>query len=132
MQPTAPSPLAAGTTQDLLVTGLSPGTTYYFRIRVRVEVTNQWSALSNLTSAYALQDTLLPGGVTNLTALTGTDSGEVTLRWTAPGDDSTTGTLASYVVKYSTFDLETEPLFSAASSYVQAWLPVVRQTRCVL
>ncbi|OGZ33670.1 MAG: hypothetical protein A2Y98_01920 [Candidatus Portnoybacteria bacterium RBG_19FT_COMBO_36_7] len=48
-----PSPLAAGTTQSLTVSGLSSSTTYYFAIKTKDEVPNE-SALSNVTSATTL------------------------------------------------------------------------------
>lgn len=47
-----PAPLAAGTTQTMTVSGLAPGQTFYFAIRVQDEV-SLMSALSNSPSAAA-------------------------------------------------------------------------------
>ena len=41
-----PTPFPAGGGQDFVVTGLSPGTTYYFAIKTADEVPN-WSVISN-------------------------------------------------------------------------------------
>lgn len=47
-------------------------------------------------------DTTAPASVTNLSAQIGSNSGEVALSWTAPGDDGVDGTATSYDVRYST------------------------------
>ena len=46
-------------------------------------------------------DTMAPAAVSNLSAPSAT-SGSVTLNWTAPGDDGSTGTASAYDVRYST------------------------------
>lgn len=45
-----PTPLAAGTSQSVLIAGLTPGTTYYFAIKAKDEEGNE-SELSNIVSA---------------------------------------------------------------------------------
>jgi len=45
-----PAPQVAGSSESFTVTGLNPGTTYYFAIKTADEVPN-WSALSNVPSA---------------------------------------------------------------------------------
>lgn len=70
--------------------GLSPSTTYYYKIAV-------WDVAGNLSDRSAPvsvttasgPDTLPPGPVTNLTTTTG--DGTVTLRWTAPTDGDYAG-----------------------------------------
>jgi len=37
-----------------------------------------------------------PGTITDLVASTGTQAGSIVLKWTAPGDDGTTGTATRY------------------------------------
>jgi hypothetical protein len=96
-----PTPAASGTSQGVTVTGLSPNTTYYFAIKTADEVPN-WSGVSNviLRTTLAAPDTIRPAplairvdGATDTTA---------TLGWNATGDDSLTGTAASYDIRYST------------------------------
>ncbi len=97
-----PTPLAAGTNQNMTITGLSPSTTYYFAIETADEVPN-WSALSNVPSGTttAAADTTPPAAVSNLATSSPTAS-SITLTWTAPGDDGNTGTATTYDIRYST------------------------------
>ncbi len=97
-----PTPTASGTTQSTTVTGLSPNTTYWFAIKTADEVPN-WSGLSNVISRITLTspDTIRPAQVAGL-AITGTTETTASLGWTAVGDDSLTGTAASYDLRYST------------------------------
>jgi len=98
----APTPTAPGTTQSTTVTGLVPNTTYWFAIKTGDEVPN-WSGISNVISraTLAAPDTIRPAPVASL-AVTGTTEVTATVAWTAVGDDSLTGTAASYDLRYST------------------------------
>ena len=98
--PAEPIPGVAGSTDSVRVRGLTPITTYYFVLRVADEVPN-WSAYSNVGSAATSGDLTAPGPVADL-AMTGTTGTSVSIRWTSPGNDGTTGTAASYDVRYST------------------------------
>ncbi len=60
-------------------------------------------------------DVTAPSAVQNLLAATGSSSGEVSLSWTAPGDDAASGTAASYTIKYSTASISNDVLFNSAS-----------------
>lgn len=95
------SPAPAGTVQTLVVRGLSPLTRYYFGLRARDEA-GQWSRRSNVTSAVTVEspDSIPPAAVTDLT-LTLAVPTALTLRWTAPGDDSTSGQAALYDLRWS-------------------------------
>jgi hypothetical protein len=99
-----PVPTLAGTTQLFTVDGLMPARTYYFAVRTS-DVTNNISPLSNIATGSTLPvsppDTNAPAAVTNLIVSVVT-SNTVTLTWTAPGDDGTNGTAASYDVRYRT------------------------------
>lgn len=97
-----PTPTASGTTQSTTVTGLTPNTTYWFAIKTGDEVPN-WSGISNVISRTTLTapDTIRPARVANL-AVTGATETTASLSWTAVGDDSLTGTAASYDLRYAT------------------------------
>jgi hypothetical protein len=58
-------------------------------------------------------DTVAPSAVVNLAAPSSTAT-SIDLTWTAPGDDGTTGTAASYDIRYSTSTI-TEGNFASAS-----------------
>ena len=61
-------------------------------------------------------DTAAPAGITNLAATPSTTSGtNVTLIWTAPGDDGTTGTASTYDIRYSTSIIDTDTKFNSAT-----------------
>ncbi|HEX4933528.1 MAG TPA: fibronectin type III domain-containing protein [Gemmatimonadaceae bacterium] len=95
-----PSPGNAGATDSMRVRGLQPVTTYYFMIRAADEVPN-WSGFSNVAVKSTSGDVTAPAAVADL-SITGTTGTSLALRWTAPGDDGSTGTAASYDIRYST------------------------------
>ncbi|MCD6250374.1 MAG: fibronectin type III domain-containing protein, partial [candidate division Zixibacteria bacterium] len=95
-----PTPLAAGSFQSFVVTGLNSGTTYFFAIKTADEVPN-WSAISNVTTTPTQNDATSPVTVASLNAVLPTLN-SLTLVWTAPGDDGTTGTATTYDIRYST------------------------------
>lgn len=97
------APRPAGSTDSVRVRGLTPLTTYYFILRTADEVPNV-SAYSNIGSMTTSGDTAPPGGIADL-AVTGTTGTSITLRWTAPGNDGTTGTAASYDIRYATIPI---------------------------
>ncbi len=95
-----PTPGTAGSTDSVQVQNLTPLTTYYFIIRAADEVPN-WSGFSNVAVKSTGGDNTAPAAIADLsvTAATGTS---LAIRWTAPGDDGTTGTASSYDIRYST------------------------------
>jgi chitodextrinase len=97
-----PAPAVSGTAQSVTVTGLTPNTTYWFAIKTGDEVPN-WSAISNVVSRTTLEapDAVRPAAIATL-AITGMTETGATLRWTAVGDDSLTGTATGYDLRYST------------------------------
>ncbi len=79
-----PATTGAGATTHT-VTGLSPGTTYYFRVRARDAATN-WSADSNEPSGTTAADTTPPSAPGSL-GVTGTSQTTASLSWTASSDN---------------------------------------------
>ena len=86
----------------VVVTGLANEVTYFFRITA-VDRGDQGngifshaieSAVSAVTGTVTL-DRLPPGAVSDLTALTGPNEGEILLQWTGPGDDGTNKSLVT-------------------------------------
>ncbi len=101
-----PAPTAAGSAQQMVITGLQPGSTWYFALRASDEVPN-WGPVSNSPSGQTTPqgtDVTAPARITDLavTSLSGPapDYGDVRFSWTAPGDDLGVGTAASYDIRY--------------------------------
>jgi Fibronectin type III domain len=95
-----PTPSTAGSTDSMRVRGLTPLTTYYFMIKTADEVPN-WSGYSNVAVKTTTGDATPPAAIADL-SVTGTTGTSISLRWTAPGDDGTTGTATTYDIRYST------------------------------
>ncbi len=95
-----PLPQPSGTVQSFTVTGLNPGTTYYFAMKAADEVPN-WSPLSNVVSGTTDNEAIPPAQVADLAAGNATAS-TINLTWTAPGDDGNVGTATQYDIRYST------------------------------
>jgi RHS repeat-associated protein len=112
-----PAPQAAGNNQSFVVAGLSSSCTYYFAMKTGDEASvegRNWSAISNVPTGTttasgpmvvigvsAGTDSTAPSAVSNLAA--GSPSSNlITLTWTGPGDDGTTGRAWQYDVRYST------------------------------
>ena len=94
-----PTPAAAGTNQNMTVSGLSADTTYYFAMKTADEVPNCVGPVQRPQRARP-RDTVAPAAVSNLATGSPTTS-SITLTWTAPGDDGSTGTATSYDIRYS-------------------------------
>ncbi len=97
-----PTPALAGTTQSMVVTGLNDNTTYYFAMKASDEVPHTSDLSENTSGTTPLEpDLTAPAAVSNLATSNATTS-SITLTWTAPGDDGTTGTANNYDIRYST------------------------------
>ena len=121
-----PTPGAPGTSQGLTVTGLQPSTTYWFAIKTADDAAN-WSILSNVVSrtTSGAPDVTRPAAASvAVSAVTDTTA---TLAWTAVGDDSLTGTAASYEARYSTAPI-TAANFSSATAITGLPVPAVAGT----
>ncbi|HRY29684.1 MAG TPA: lamin tail domain-containing protein, partial [Elusimicrobiota bacterium] len=115
------TPVAQGAGENKTVTGFTEGTTYYFAVEAVDKAGNQ-AALSNLTGNSAPARRVAPAAIGDLAAVTGDYPGEVTLGWTAVGDDNTSGTAAGYLVKYATYTI-TAGNFDSVSTYSQSIPP---------
>ncbi|MBN1621649.1 MAG: fibronectin type III domain-containing protein [Endomicrobiales bacterium] len=82
----------AGNKEARLVTGLGNGATYYFWLKLADEIPN-WSTLSNRATQWAQIDSVAPAAITSLSALSGSNNGEIKLNWTAPGDNVMSGSV---------------------------------------
>ena len=94
--------VSPGTSVNYTATGLTGGTTYYFKIWYMNDYWN-WSWPSNPASA---QVTGIPAAITNLTSQALSSSGRVTLSWSAPGEDGWTNPLlpgSAYYIQSSTW-----------------------------
>jgi hypothetical protein len=94
-----PAPHVAGTAESMVITGLSPSTIYYFAIKAADEIPN-WSAISNIAHSSTAPETVPPSNIVSLVVSNPTGT-SLRLTWTAPGDDSTSGTAAQYDIRYS-------------------------------
>ncbi len=93
-----PEPLVVGTPQSMTVTPLDGETTYYFAMKTR-DRNGNWSPLSNVIEVTTL-DGIAPGQITDLEVIE-YSSVYIQLRWTAPGDDELSGTVARYDIRWS-------------------------------
>jgi hypothetical protein len=69
-------------------------------VRTADEVPN-WSGFSNVAVKTTSGDISAPAAIANL-SVTGSTATSISLSWAAPGDDGTSGTAASYDIRYST------------------------------
>ena len=113
---TSAPPGPAGTLESMSVTGLAPATRYWFALKTGDEVPN-WSPLSNVPDATTQSppppDTTPPARVADLNA-TATGTQTVSLRWTAPGDDGSSGRATTYDARYTSSGPLTDATFASA------------------
>lgn len=96
--PGVPSPAASGSAEQFTVTGLTPGGTYHFAIKVADDDGNI-SAVSNEAIVTTGGADTTPPAAAVLAVDSFTDT-TVTLSWSAPGDDGNTGTATVYDVRH--------------------------------
>ncbi|MFC2049024.1 fibronectin type III domain-containing protein, partial [Elusimicrobiota bacterium] len=91
----------------VVITGLTNGATYYFRIWTRDEVSINWSTISNGATDWAQRDYILPAAITDLETFTGANNGEIDLTWSSPGDNNAEGdiTQGKYRIKYASWTI---------------------------
>jgi hypothetical protein len=107
-----PGPGHEGIRESLTVTGLKPGTNYYFAVKTADE-TLHWSGLSNSAMGTTFKGRpSAPAAINDLSISTMSDT-VVTLTWTAPGDDGNSGIANNYDIRYAT-DAINEATFESA------------------
>jgi hypothetical protein len=123
-----PAPTSPGTSQNMVVTGLNEGTTYYFAIRI-LDASMNWSGLSNVPTATTLSaaDAAAPAPIGDLAADHPSNT-TVRLTWTATGDDGSSGTAATYDIRYSTTTIDGGN-WSSATQVTGALAPQVAGTK---
>ena len=92
-----PAPMAGGSTQTFVVTGVDTLLVTHFALRALDEAGNT-SQVSN--DAEWRYESIPPARVTDLAVVTAGDQ-SLTLQWTAPGDDDSTATATRYEIRRS-------------------------------
>lgn len=72
---------------------------------------------------FLTQDATPPDTITDLVASDGPGNSQVTVEWTAVGDDGNVGTADAYLLKYSTQPITNDTDFNNATTYSQTWTP---------
>jgi fibronectin type 3 domain-containing protein len=90
------------TTHSATVSGLSPGTSYHYRVKSRDAAGNLASSADNVFTTTAAPDTTAPNVPTGLAA-NPTDENDIQLSWTAPTDPAGVGQNVSGVASYQIF-----------------------------
>lgn len=74
----------------------------------------------NTSSPAEPRAAVVPASISDLTALVTSNEGEVSLGWTAPGSDGTTGTVSGYLLKISTNGVIRTSLFNN-TTFAYTW-----------
>ncbi len=105
--------LALTTNHTINLSGLLASTTYHYRVESRDMAGIPAVSGDHIFTTLPPPDMTAPAAVTNLSGGNMTENSAV-LSWTAPGDDGTVGTAASYEIRYSTSPI-TAANFSSAT-----------------
>jgi hypothetical protein len=101
---------------------LTPGTIYYFALKAADEVPN-WSTISNVVNRTTAGDGTPPSAINDLSALPGENDGELTLGWTAVGDDGLTGSATAYTIWLAESEL-TDSTWTTGQPYIGSPIPL--------
>ena len=123
-----PTPQIAGSPEQMTITDLTPGATYYVVVRAEDEVQNLGGLPGTPVSGIATPDTTAPAQIDDLLAVTGATNGSVDLSWTSPGDDGTSGTAAAYLIRYSGNSITDETTWNGATTVSGVPVPQVAGT----
>ena len=120
------SPKASGSPESVTLS-FRPELPFYFAVIAYDDNLNR-SPLATTNTATVLSDVIPPNQVTDLSVQSvEREASELTLTWTAPGDDGDAGRVESYDVRRSTRPIRTEADFNAAET-INAPVPGVAGT----
>ncbi|UCF08802.1 MAG: fibronectin type III domain-containing protein [Thermoplasmata archaeon] len=115
-EPNTITPRAAGSQESFTIDQLDPDDILYFAVRAEDDMELVGSISNSPSVTVPGADVTAPAKITNLAATPGENEGEITLTWTAPGDDGNSGgKAAKYEVKYSLSDITNENEFNDAT-----------------
>ncbi|MBN2208582.1 MAG: hypothetical protein JW759_04735 [Candidatus Coatesbacteria bacterium] len=116
-------PKTAGTGESFVLSGFDASIPFYFAI-ISIDDAENRSAVSNCASAGGGQDLTPPARISDLAGLDGEVEGQLTLSWTATGDDGNVGAAARYILKYAAFEINASN-WSLVETYQQSlsWTP---------
>jgi hypothetical protein len=120
--PDATSPQPAGSPETVRLVGLEPETTVHFAMRAR-DNSGKLSPISNDAVVTLPRDTVPPSAVQDL-VVKAEGAFDVTLRWTAPGNDGAEGQAAAYRLRYGPEPIS-EETWETAVSITVALVPAV-------
>ena len=96
-----------------ILSNLSSGTTYHYKVKSRDAATNLGSSLDNTFTTQTAPDTQAPSTISNLSS-SNIQTNSLTLSWSAPSDFPNGGAASSYDIRYSTSPI-TSSNFSSAT-----------------
>jgi hypothetical protein len=106
-----------------VIQNLSNATRYWFAVEAYDDApTPNYGGVSNSPTGVTL-DAFPPASIANL-AVGNPKVTNMTLTWTAPGNNGTIGTATGYLVKYSTSGQVTQSNWASATTYTQSWTPL--------
>ncbi|MEZ0395394.1 MAG: CARDB domain-containing protein, partial [Anaerolineales bacterium] len=96
--------------QQMWDSGLLPGPAPHL-----VQIVHKSGTVADLDAVIVITDTTPPAAITTLAAGTGSTTGSVNLVWLSPGDDGSSGTAASYLVRYAAAPILSQSDWNAAT-----------------
>jgi uncharacterized protein YneF (UPF0154 family) len=109
-------PKSAGENENLLISSLPQFDTIYFAVRAEDDMALLGPISNSPEVTVPGADTTPPSKITDLDAHPGTNTGEVTLTWTAPGDDGDSGGKATkYIIRYAKSEINSQTRWESAT-----------------
>ena len=114
------------TSHSVTLSGLSPNTTFHFRVRSKNLLKNEAVSKDYSFTTLGPADITPPAAINDLTASKPTGN-SVVLTWTSPGDDGNIGIASLYDIRYSTFPI-TESNWNSAFRVIGEPIPKIAGT----
>ncbi|MEA1972550.1 MAG: hypothetical protein U9N34_04550, partial [Candidatus Cloacimonadota bacterium] len=119
------TPAESGTLENFTFTDCETDQIYYFAIKTIDEFSNT-SSISNIANATIISqtDNIPPAAITDLYVLSGNSDSysQISISFTATGDDENEGTADHYIIKYSIMELN-ESNWSLGTSFDNSIIP---------